>query len=205
MNEKGGDVLVKKKQVFVVVSISVVICLVGTMFNVMATDGGGNPWNRVWEAIYGLQSRVEALESEMPKKGYISISPAAFNPTDETSMYILWGSVLEGEGYYVADVQLPHGATVTNMTVYVYDESSSYGLDIKLYKYNLDEHHWCIASIDTWPAEETPGYAILYAGHLLSPEVDNQHYSYYIAVWFDGWSYKLELRGIVIEYEYQAR
>ena len=195
----------KKKQVLAMVSIATICFLIGTMVNVMATDRGGNPWNKVWQAILGLQSKVEALETQIPKKGYISISPAAFNPTDETSMYILWGSVLEGEGYYVADVQLPHGATITNVTVYLYDESSLYGMDVKLYKYDLDEHHWNIASIDTWPAEETPGYAVLYDDHLLSPEVDNQYYSYYIAVWFDGWSYELELRGIVIEYEYQAR
>ena len=197
--------MVRKKQAFAVVSVAVIFLLVGTMFNVMATEGSGNPWNKVWQAIYGLQSKVEALETRIPKKGYISISTAAFNPTDETSTYHLWGSALEGEGYFVADVQLPHGATVTNMTVYLYDESSLYGMDVKLYKYDLDEHHWCIASIDTWPAEETPGYVVLHEDHLLSPEVDNRHYSYYIAVWFDGWSYKLKLRGIVIEFKYQAR
>jgi len=108
-------------------------------------------------------------------------------------------------GYYVADVQLPHGTRVTNVTVYVYDESSLYGMDIKLYKFDLDESHWCVSSIDTWPAEETPGYAALHDDNLLSPEVDNQHYSYYIAVWFDGWAPTLELRGITIEYEFQAR
>ena len=193
-----------RKRILAVVSITIVSFFIGTMVSVMAKDGG-NPWNRVWQAIHDLQSKVEALEGQVPKKGYISISPAAFNPTNENNMYILWGSVLQGEGYYVADVQLPHGTRVTNVTVYLYDESSLYGMDIKLYKYDLDESHWCVSSIDTWPAEETPGYAALHDDNLLSPEVDNQHYSYYIAVWFDGWAPTLELRGITIEYEYQAR
>lgn len=199
--------MLKRKHIVTLLSIAIAFFVIGTVFNIMtvATGPNGNPWKKVWQAIYELQSEVEALETQIPKRGYISISPAAFNPTEETRSYRLWGSVLEGKGYFVANVQLPHGTTVTNMTVYLYDNSSSYCMDVKLYKYDFHEHHWCIASIDTRPPGETPGYAVLYDDNLLSPEVDNQHYLYYIAIWFDGESPELQLRGIVIEYEYQAR
>ena len=86
--------MIKKKQVVGIVSITLVCFLVGTS---MASDG--NPWDRVWEAIYGLhvqidtlyedvqtldnsvvelqsevdtlEARVEELESQMLPKGYV--------------------------------------------------------------------------------------------------------------------------------------
>jgi len=47
-----------------VVGIAVISCLVGTMFNVMATDTGGNPWDKVRAIINELQDRVSTIEEE---------------------------------------------------------------------------------------------------------------------------------------------
>ena len=33
----------------------------GTMFNVMANDGGGSPWDKIWTAISGFESKVDSL------------------------------------------------------------------------------------------------------------------------------------------------
>ena len=56
--------MLKKRQVISLVSIAVISFLIGTTFNVvsMASDGG-NPWNRVWEAISELQGNVDSLNA----------------------------------------------------------------------------------------------------------------------------------------------
>jgi len=55
--------VLKKKQIVAMVSVAAISFLIGTMFNVMtmATDGG-NPWNKVWEAIYELEAQVDELQ-----------------------------------------------------------------------------------------------------------------------------------------------
>lgn len=63
--------MIRKKQVLTVVSIAAISFLVGTMFSVMATDGG-NPFSVIWEAISGLESRVEALEEQSQPQGFMS-------------------------------------------------------------------------------------------------------------------------------------
>lgn len=62
----------KKKQVLIVISIAVTCFLIGTMFNVMASDGGGSPWDKVWTVISGLESRVETLEGQLPQQGFLT-------------------------------------------------------------------------------------------------------------------------------------
>jgi hypothetical protein len=46
------------------VSIAVISFLIGTLFsmNYVVKGGDGNPWDKVWEAIYELQDRVSWLE-----------------------------------------------------------------------------------------------------------------------------------------------
>ena len=52
----------KKRQAVMIVSIAVVSFLIGTMFNATVATYGGNPWNRVWEAIYELEAQVDKLK-----------------------------------------------------------------------------------------------------------------------------------------------
>jgi len=59
--------VIKKKQVVIMVSIAVVSFLIGTS---MATDGG-NPFVALWDAVYGLESRIEALENQSPPLGFM--------------------------------------------------------------------------------------------------------------------------------------
>jgi len=57
--------------------------MISQVFSVV-TDGG-NPFDTIWEAISGLESRVETLEEQSPPPGFLS-APAydsgwvAFNP-----------------------------------------------------------------------------------------------------------------------------
>lgn len=116
----------KKKQVLVVVGISITCFLIGIMFNVMATDGG-NPWNIVWTNINELQGTVEALEAkvetlegQLPQQGFLtapaydsgwvfSNEPTVLNHnlgTTEVFVYLV-GKTTEGitHYYYGQDIQ----------------------------------------------------------------------------------------------------
>lgn len=55
----------KKKQVATIVSIATISFLIGTTFNVitMATDRG-KPFEKIWEAIYDLQSETSQLRAD---------------------------------------------------------------------------------------------------------------------------------------------
>jgi len=53
-----------KRQVITVLSIAAISFLIGTMFSVMASDGG-SPWDRVWTTISELESKVENLEARV--------------------------------------------------------------------------------------------------------------------------------------------
>jgi len=52
-----------RRQLLIIVSVAVVSFLIGTMFNVttLAVDGG-NPFDKIWQAINDLQARVTSLE-----------------------------------------------------------------------------------------------------------------------------------------------
>jgi len=62
--------MLKRKQVAVIVLVTLVSFLIGVTLNhatayVLNGGGSGNPWNKVWEAIYELQSRVQTLEAKV--------------------------------------------------------------------------------------------------------------------------------------------
>jgi len=50
--------MLKRKQVIAIVSIVVLSSLIGTS---MSIASNGNPWDKVWEAIYQLETEVESL------------------------------------------------------------------------------------------------------------------------------------------------
>jgi len=56
--EKGGDSVIKKRQIVALVSIVVVSFLIGT--SLAAT--GGNPFDMIWEAIEDLQDQIDEIE-----------------------------------------------------------------------------------------------------------------------------------------------
>jgi H+/gluconate symporter-like permease len=55
----------KKKQALEAVSIAITCFFIGSMFNVMANDSGGNPWDKVWAELSGLEFSLEALEAKV--------------------------------------------------------------------------------------------------------------------------------------------
>ena len=123
--EKGGDILLKRNQVFTLVTIAVMSFLIGTMSSAMATERG-NPWDRVWTAITGLESRVETLEEQSLAppgfitapaydSGWLVIQPAQVLTishnlgTEEVFIYLLGKAE---SGYIHQITQGSHGVSV---------------------------------------------------------------------------------------------
>lgn len=96
---KGGDATLRRKQVVIIVSIAVVSFLIGTS---VATDGG-NPFDRIWDAFFGLESRVEALEEQSIPEGFVS------TPAYDSG----WVDVDSGYNWLI------HGLNTTEVFVYV--------------------------------------------------------------------------------------
>ena len=59
--------MIKKEQVVPIVSIGLICFLIGTS---VASDGG-NPFDALWNAFNGLESRIEALENQSPPLGFM--------------------------------------------------------------------------------------------------------------------------------------
>lgn len=104
--ENGGDTLFKKKQVLVVVSIAITCFLIGSMFNVMASDSSGSPWDKVWTTISELQDRVQTLNESMPKKPEI-ITIFAYPDIEYFTVKDTWLEMLS-----LSDVTVPQDADV---------------------------------------------------------------------------------------------
>ena len=139
----------KKKQVLTMVGIAISSFVIGNMFNVMASDSGGNPWDKVWTAISGLESRVETLEGQLPQQGFLTA------PAYDSG----WVSVKDK--YYQLNA-FEHGLGTTDVLVYAYrnvsDEagvSQNFGFWISQWCNLTDNTIWVWF---TYPGGEQPLY-----------------------------------------------
>jgi hypothetical protein len=201
--------LFKKKQVLIILSIAVMSFLLGTSFHNLTIAriwwGEYDPWYEVAQDITNLEKRVESLESRTPNKGFISISPSAFQPDDITlSTYRTNGSHFSGEGRFIASLQLPHRAIITNMTISADDWTTDGAVYVLMLRSEVTGEwsgSWFVmASVYTgW--EDTPGYIVLYDDTIDYAEIDNQNYYYWLVLDISPF-YSCMLYGALIEYEY---
>jgi hypothetical protein len=159
------------------------------------------------------------IEARMPKKGYAFIPAAAFNPEfDEMDNGVDTYNFIRGSVLVVlrssrawvdfsAFVNLPHQSIITNMTVWIYDDSN-YQINVLLCRYNpqTDTTDY-IASVSTYPPSAKPGKVILYDDTITYPIVDNSKFTYMLLVDFCGdtsfpGDISLRFYGVLIEYEY---
>ncbi len=135
--------------------------------NVMATDGVGNPFTMIWEAITGLESRVETLEDRvealedqqsLPQgfisapaydSGWVSIAPAQYLTlshnlnTVEVFVYLLGRN--ESGGIH----QITH--EMYGVQIWSLDDS-----DITLWRHGLDYIYWHQVRVMIWKISEPP-------------------------------------------------
>jgi hypothetical protein len=148
--------------------------------------------------------------------GVVSISPCAFRPYDsvsdnertwythETELYVIHS--LDGP-YFLAAVNLPHGATIKKMTVYVTDMGT--GLDdevrVRLYRQNLstgvqqEMAYVCNHSSPALPYS-TSRQAMV-DSTISYKTISNNSYTYYVFVHFImDCTDKVRFNGMKIEY-----
>jgi hypothetical protein len=136
------------------------------------------------------------------KTSYLSIPGGAFNPFANGYSYYL-GTAVQNQGastqYWVAPVELPHGATVTKVTTYVYDNAAG-NIDVDLWRTNAS------GVADTVMAETevtgTPGFGSDSDTTIGLGTINNQSYYYYLWVTLPGThGVNLLLHSVVIEYK----
>jgi hypothetical protein len=157
-------------------------------------------------SLVELQSKVDVLETRIPKKGYISVSPSTFTPEDNTQTYYKSWIALRGSGIFWTNLQLPHEATLTNITVYLADLVTDGMVSVVLLGYNLTKGHALtipMAMVGTDKAG-APGNIVLYDDTIADAKIDNHNCIYSLEVSFTYNSPFLVLWGVLIEYEYQV-
>jgi hypothetical protein len=150
-----------------------------------------------------LQSRIDYLETRMPKKGCISVPAVSFVPTDNSTSYRIQILRLIGKGGFFAGLQLPPGAILTNMTAYVCDSVTDGEVYLHLFRLNLTDGNGYDMAYVRSGVTETPGYTGLFTSTISWAEVD-ERCTYFLSVSFTYQIFTLHLAGVMIEYEYST-
>jgi len=163
----------------------------------------GTPINKT-ALLLELQSRLEALETRVPKKSNISISATAFIPQDNLETYSVTNYLI-GAGFFYAAIQFPHEVNITKMTAYITDSVTIGYLTVTLTGMNLT--NWVslgnMAIVQTeWSG--AVGKAALSTTSIANARVDNDNCAYTIRLYLSSQNDNLNLYGVVIEYEYLA-
>jgi hypothetical protein len=116
--------------------------------------------------------------------GYVSVPAAAFVSWDSTEATLI-GNFLQNDDTtavdFFAGVQLPHGATVTNVTFYWYDFDASLYMDFTLCRLiPTTTVRYVMAS---GSSSGSSGYGISIDTSISYPDIDNSQYSYLLYVY----------------------
>jgi hypothetical protein len=148
-----------------------------------------------------LQGLKAYVETHMPRKGRVIISPGLFQPRENTQSYYKRADYLRGDKWFEAVIQLPNGAIITNVTAKVTDMVTDGYVFVWLRRYPLTGGYEEMAYMET-TKEGTPGDVVLYDDTISYASVDNQNYIYSLTVWFAYNTVFLNLQWVIIEYEY---
>lgn len=151
---------------------------------------------------------IQGIQGErgfgVPQKGNISISPFAFVPwlpDDKASFSDFDGIQNLGVNVLIcwADIQLPHGAKITNVTCYFYDVGNEQvGINLK----RANQINRDILAIATSPITGGPGNGNVSASSISHAIVDNNNYYYYLVVGIPPSEFYYKFYFALIEYEY---
>jgi hypothetical protein len=148
-----------------------------------------------------LQGLKAYVETHMPRKGRVIISPFLFQPRENTQSYFKYAVYLRGDKWFETVLQLPNGAIITNVTAKVTDMVTDGYVFVWLRRYPLTGGYEEMAYMET-TKEGTPGDIVLYDDTISYASIDNQNYIYSLTVWFAYDTVFLNLQWVIIEYEY---
>jgi hypothetical protein len=135
------------------------------------------------------------------KTSYVSVPAAAFHPTEDGYDFSNGGSSLSNQDgmsdWYVASVQLPHGATVTKLTFYWTDYSDSNG-SCGLWKHCFAEDAMIYALMASAETFGDAGYNASIDSTVDMAEVDNSQCTFALSL--DLPETGIEAYGVFIEY-----
>jgi hypothetical protein len=149
--------------------------------------------------------RVDGDLTWYTRTSHISISPAAFQPYNDTYQYVRKGRSLyttSGKHYY-APLQLPDGATIDSLNFCYRDDATTTGVVTMTlrrgYAAGDDSSYDIMAEIGSYDV----GYQCNVEFTIDYPTVDNAHYIYWLHAEFDGSldEYR-RVMAVTIKYEY---
>ena len=142
--------------------------------------------------------------------GFIMVSVFDFRPyyQEMNNAWVYLGPQVHNPhpssySYLVTGITLPHGATITKLTLYYLDNSTAYNLELYLTQNNGTGGSFTMASLET---EGTAvAYRTLSTTAIDDPTVDNQNYSYslYINLPPDPGAI-LRVTNVRVDYEYSS-
>ena len=134
------------------------------------------------------------------KTSYISISPSAFRPPRDGYDFVNNGASLKNvdssSDVYLAPLELPHGAKITNMTWYWHDLSGEDG-SLWLYRSDFDGTPGPKASCFS---SGNSGDGSSYDNSVSQPWIDNSQYHYWLSVTLEDSD--IYCYGALIEYTF---
>lgn len=141
------------------------------------------------------------LEARIPQKGYISVSAATFVASDNTANWRCSGGDLyhleTGGIHFYGAVQLPDGATVTNVTFH-WSDWGGLNVQCQLKRHNLT----MTLNVASMVSSGDTGTGSSYDDTIDFATIDNSQNTYYFDVLVPSGSYYF--RYAIIEYEYLA-
>jgi hypothetical protein len=160
------------------------------------------------EGPEGLQGPQGERGFGMAQKGNISVSAAAFTPQNTYMDFRNWGDSLRnyetiGPGVFYAGVQLPHGATITNLIFYWYDMSVDDELMCRLYRRTATTIS-LMAEARNAPDSNAPGDGVSFDDSISYPVVDNNNYAYYLYAYVPAPENLLYFKYALVEYEFPS-
>jgi hypothetical protein len=165
----------------------------------------GTPINKtalLLEILSKIDNLNTSLNTRVPKKGCISISPVAFTPFTDTQTYLKGESGLWGQGRFDVNVQLPNGVTLTKMIARVTDRLTDGWIDVYIRGLNITSGYGLdtLAEVKTGIGE-APGTVLLY-DDTINAVIDNKNCVYTLSVLLSKYDTQLCLEGVILEYEY---
>lgn len=162
--EKGGDAVIKKRQILTLASITIISFLIGTMFNmnfVVSGDGKGKEKDEdLWKAISELQSKVDSL-----------------NDTLTSRIEELEGSLVELHN----KIDLVEEKSNQTRTIRFYDPNEHF----------WNQYEWATLASFTWIPENVTDNSILSVTYFFeyNASINISTEEVYFNIMINGWSY----------------